>query len=302
MHDLLLPPAMNSTPRPQGRSAELLAAYLKRLGIDEEPPSVEALFRIFRAHVERVPYETTWLHMGEQWDIDPDASMERVALRGRGGYCYHLNGALSRLLALLGYDVSYHVGGVHGPQPSADDLTNHLVLVVNGLPSRDNPDGDWYVDVGLGDALYEPLPLRAGTYHQAPNTFVLEETPDGIGDWHFIHDPQGSFAGMNFRSSTTELDAFETRHKHLSTSPESGFVRTVSVQRRLPHGVSILRALTFTARDSNGTTTRIVTDRNEWFALIADELLVDLDTVDESARDRLWASACAAHAARDVHT
>jgi hypothetical protein len=66
--------------------------------------------------------------------------------------------------------------------------------------------------------------------------------------------------------------------------------------------VSILRALTFTARDSNGTTTRIVTDRNEWFALIADELLVDLDTVDESARDRLWASACAAHAARDVHT
>jgi N-hydroxyarylamine O-acetyltransferase len=296
-----LPPVMTSTPRPEGRSAELLSAYLERLGIDEEPPSVEALFRIFRAHVERVPYETTWLHMGEQWDIDADSSMERVALRGRGGYCYHLNGSLSRLLALLGYEVAYHVGGVHGPEPSADDLTNHLVLVVSGLPSAENPGGDWYVDAGLGDALYEPLPLRAGTYHQDPNTFVLEETPGGIADWHFVHDPQGTFVGMNFRAPSTSLDVFQNRHQHLSTSPESGFVRTVTVQRRHPDGLSALRALTFTARNSTGTTTRLVTDRHEWFALIADEFLLDLDNADESARDRLWASACASHAAREVH-
>ena len=117
--------------------------------------------------------------MGEQWDIDADASMERVAAHGRGGYCYHLNGSLSRLLALLGYDVSYHVGGVHGPEQTADDLTNHLVLVVSGLASTDNPGGDWYVDVGLADALHEPLPLRAGTYRQGPMTFVLEETYGG---------------------------------------------------------------------------------------------------------------------------
>ncbi|MGZ4769185.1 MAG: arylamine N-acetyltransferase family protein, partial [Ilumatobacteraceae bacterium] len=253
------------------------------------------LFRIHRAHVERVPYETTWIHLGEQWGIDVDSSIERVAFHGRGGYCFHLNGSLSRLLESLGYDVSHHVGGVHGPEPSAADLANHLVLVVGGLPTADNPAGDWYVDVGLGDALHEPLPLLAGTYCQGPMTFELEETPGGIGDWHFIHDPGGSFVGINFCSSATDLDAFEDRHRHLSTSPESGFVRTVTAQRRQQHGATALRALTFTTRDQNGTSTRIVAERDDWFALLADEFLLPLDGVGADARDRLWASARAAH-------
>jgi arylamine N-acetyltransferase len=200
-------------------------------------------------------------------------------------------------LASLGYDVSHHIGGVHGPEPSPDDLTNHLVLVVAGLPTSDNPEGRWYVDVGLGDALHDPLPLVAGTYRQGPMTFVLEQTPNGVADWHFVHDPQGSFAGMNFRADVTDLDAFESRHQRLSTSPESGFVRTVSVQRRTADGAIILRALTFTERSHQGTSTRHVTQRDEWFALLTDEFLLPLDGVDAAARDRLWASACASHEA-----
>jgi N-hydroxyarylamine O-acetyltransferase len=286
---------MNSTARSEPRSSELVDAYLRRLGIDAEPPSVEALFRIHRAQVEQVPYETTWIHLGDRWDIDAESSMERIALGGRGGYCFHLNGALARLLAMLGYEVTHHIGGVHGAEQSSDDLTNHLVLVVGGLPSAGNPGGEWYVDAGLGDALYEPLPLLAGTYLQGPMTFELEQTPGGIGDWHLVHDPLGSFAGMNFRSSAATLDAFEDRHRHLSTSPESGFVRTVTVQRRVRDGVSALRALTFTTRNHNGTTTQLVTDQGDWFALLADEFRLTLDGVDDDWRDRLWAGARASH-------
>ena len=50
---------------------EIEDAYLRRLGLDREPPTVEALFRIHRAHLERVPYETTWIHLGEPWTVDP---------------------------------------------------------------------------------------------------------------------------------------------------------------------------------------------------------------------------------------
>jgi arylamine N-acetyltransferase len=289
---------MDSTPRPEGRSTELRSAYLRRLRLEPEPPSADALFRIHRAHVERVPYETTWLHMGEQWGIDPESSVERVARCGRGGYCFHLNGSLSQLLLMLGYDVSYHVGGVHGPVPAGDELTNHLVLTVSGLPTAANPGGNWYVDVGLGDALHEPLPLLSGTYRQGPLTFVLEETPGGIADWHFIHDPVGSFTGMNFFSATATIDAFESMHRRLSMSPDSGFVKTVSLQRRVPDGVRILRALTFITGDMNGRATSVITDRDEWFELLADEFLLPLDDVDSDARDRLWASARAAHEAR----
>lgn len=81
-------------------------AYLIRLGLDPEPPSVDALDRLHRAHVERVPYETAWIHEGRRWTTDPDAAMARIAHDGRGGYCYHLNGALALLLAALGYRVS----------------------------------------------------------------------------------------------------------------------------------------------------------------------------------------------------
>jgi hypothetical protein len=48
-----------------------IAAYLDRLGLDREPPSVEALARLHRAHVERVPYETLWIPLGEDWTVDP---------------------------------------------------------------------------------------------------------------------------------------------------------------------------------------------------------------------------------------
>ena len=96
-------------------------------------------------------------------------------IRGPGGYCFHLNGAFSELLWSLGYDVTRHVGGVHGPDgPDEGALTNHLVLTVSGLPTDDNESGDWYVDAGLGDALHEPVPLRPATFEQGPFALSLE--------------------------------------------------------------------------------------------------------------------------------
>ena len=101
------------------------------------------------------------------------ASAARIAATGRGGYCFHLNGALAALLSALGYSVSLHVGGVHGPEgPSVEWLTNHLVLGVAGLPSDACPDGLWYVDVGLGDAMHDPMPWVAGPVAAAPSGAV----------------------------------------------------------------------------------------------------------------------------------
>ncbi len=105
-------------------------AYLARLGLDAAPLSVEALFSIHRAHVERVAYETLWIHFGERWSIDASESMVRIATHGRGGYCFHLNGALSELLRALGYHVVRHIGAVHGPDGATEaNMANHLVLI-----------------------------------------------------------------------------------------------------------------------------------------------------------------------------
>ncbi len=275
-------------------------AYLGRLGLEREPPTVDALFRIHRAQVERVPYETLWIHLGERWSVDPEASFERVATRRRGGYCFHLNGALSELLGDLGYDVVRHVGGVHGPAgPAAADLGNHLVLTVRGLPTDANPTGTWYVDAGLGDGLHEPLPLRPGTYQQGPFTFVLEETPGSVGDWHLAHDPAGGFTGMAWRSAPAGMDAFAARHVELSTSPDSGFVKVLTAQRRDATGADILKGRTLKRVGRRRSEATIAT-RAEWTDALGDLFGLDLGALDPPDRAALWQKVDAAHEAWDA--
>jgi arylamine N-acetyltransferase len=265
--------------------------------VGAEPPSVDGLIRLHRAHVERVAYETLWIHLGERWGIGVDESVARVATRRRGGYCYHLNGAFGGLLRSLGYDVTRHVGGVHGPDgPTEDSMTNHLVLTVHGLPSAANPGGDWYVDAGLGDALHEPLPLIAGDYRQGPFDFVLDETPGGVGDWHLRHDPAGGFAGMSWRSAPVGMDAFAQRHAWLSTSPESGFVRVLTAQRRDASGVDILRGLTL-RRIGDRASEATLTTRADLTGVLGDLFGLDVSPVSDRAWDALWAGVQAAHVA-----
>lgn len=272
------------------------AAYLQRLGLTAEPPSVEALFRIHRAHVERVPYETVWIHTGERRGIDPTESIRQIA-RGRGGYCFQLNGALAELLVALGYAVTRHVGGVHGPTgASEDEMGNHLVLLVHDLTDSSGDDVAWYVDVGLGDALHEPMPLRPHTAVQGPFRLALEATRGGVGDWHLAHDPSGGFSGMAWRDAPVAIDAFASRHVHLSTSPESGFVRVLTAQRRDATGVDVLRGLTL-RRVGAGGSTETLTSSDELVAALGDVFGLDLADLGRRGTDALWRRVHDAHVA-----
>ena len=280
-----------------GLDSAVRGAYLARLGLDAEPPSADALVRLHARHVERIPYETTWIHGGEQWDIDPLRSAARVALEGRGGYCFHLNGAFSELLWSLGYQVTRHVGGVHGPDgPAAEALTNHLVLTVSGLPTDENESGEWYVDAGLGDALHEAVPLAAARFRQGPFDLSLEATDDGVGDWHLTHDPLGTFPGMSWRASPATMSDFIDRHRVLSTSPDSGFVRICSVQRRDATGVDIMRGLVLIRVGEGSAPADPLTDRSEWFDALADVFDLRFEGVATETLDRLWATVRSAHA------
>jgi N-hydroxyarylamine O-acetyltransferase len=275
----------------------LTERYLQRLGLDPEPPSADALRRLHRAQVERVPYETLWIHLGDLWSADPVDAFERVATTTRGGFCFQLNGAFGELLRRLGYDVTLHVGGVHGPGgPDPAALTNHLVLTVAGHPTDDAPAGQWYVDVGLGDALHDPLPLVEGTYQQGPFTLGLTETQGGVGDWHLAHDPAGGFTGMAWQSRPAPAGAFDERNRHLSTSPESGFVQVLTVQRRDATGVDVLRGLVL-KRIGAGRSEAILETRAELLDALGGVFDIDVDDLEQVVLDDLWQRTLAAHEA-----
>ncbi|MEV4461152.1 arylamine N-acetyltransferase [Microbispora sp. NPDC049633] len=275
--------------------------YLRRLGLRSSgPPSVEELFRLQAAHVERVPYENLEIWLGRPTTIDPAESWRRI-MSGRGGYCCHLNGAFSVLLRQLGYAVTRHFGGVQGsPEEPAGATGNHLALTVSGLPADANPGGRWLVDAGLGDAIHEPIPLVEGVYRQGPFRYALRRSEAEPGGWRFDHDARGSFSGMDFRPGPTEMGAFEAKHEWLSSSPQSGFVRVASVQRRDAAGIDLLRGLVLTrvglppagvGPDPSVTLER----REDYFAALADVYGMTLDDVSSEEKDALWSRLLAAH-------
>ena len=268
-------------------------AYLRRLGFAAPPPpTVETLYALHRAQVERIPYEVVWVWLGERRTIQPLDSVRYLA-SGRGGYCYHQNGALATLLTWLGFVVRWHMAGVQSLREDAVPNVegNHLAVTVSGLPSDTNPGGEWLVDTGLGDGPHEPLPLVAGTHEQGPHTYRLRPSEIAPGGWRFDADPSMSLRGMDFKPQEAVPADLQARHEHLQSSPSSGFLRTLAVCRRDATGVDLLRGRVLTTHEDKAD----LDTRADWFACLADVFNLPLSDVDETRKRTLWEKVSATH-------
>lgn len=197
--------------------SDMFDGYLRRLGVtDPGAPTAEGLFALQRAHLERIAYDNIDIQLGRPPGIDPELSVRRFAA-GRGGYCFHLNGALALLLEALGYEVTRHIGGVNIDAASRTVNGGHLALTVR-------VDGtEYWVEAGLGDGPYEPLPLREGSYEQNGFRYALERLEPLAGEgpgWTF-RSATGHAPRMNFRDAPAKTADFEEMHTWLSTSEES---------------------------------------------------------------------------------
>lgn len=267
-------------------------AYLRRLGFaTPPPPTVDTLYALQRAQVDRIPYEDVWLWLGERRTIQPLDSV-RYLVGGRGGYCYHHNGALATLLGWLGFTVIWHVGGVQGHQDAAPNVGgNHLPLTVVDLPTDTNPTGTWFVDAGLGDGPNEPMPLLTGTYQQGPHTYGLRPSDIAPGGWRFDADPTMSLHGMDFLPTEATPADLQDEHERLQSSPNSSFVKVLVAFRRHPAGVDFLRGRVLTLRD--GTTD--LETQADWYTCLADQFNLPLSDVDDERKATLWKKVSKAH-------
>jgi len=242
--------------------------YLGLLGVPRRAPSLAYLFELHRAHVARVPYTNVQIMRGRPASIEPLDAIRQI-LDGNGGYCFHLNGAFSWLLREVGFAITLHRGYAYRHGVTSIDL-NHLALLAHDLDDR-----VWFVDAGLGDALYEPLPLAVGHYRQGPFVYGLDFVG---GRWRFTHDELGSFAYMDFEPEAVGIGDFAEAHEFLSTAPSSPFRRFLTSQVRLADRVNIMRGCTSTLLDATGKHETYAESGSDFAAAYA---VVGLSNVDD---------------------
>jgi len=237
---------------------ETVTKYLARLGLSGDlAPTVETLVELQRRNQDTVPYENLAIMLGRPDSTDPKQTLERVASGGNAGYCFHQNGAFELVLRALGFNVERRFGQVQGrPFPRL----NHLVLLVtiDGRP--------WWPDLGLGDAIREPVELVAGEIRQGPFRYGITDVSDK--GWTFWHDPAaGSFPAVKVRADQpTEAEVAES-HRVLSTPPDGRFTQVLVVQRRDDTGASVLRGIRY-RRVGDDAFTRDLTSYDDWSAVL----------------------------------
>jgi N-hydroxyarylamine O-acetyltransferase len=130
--------------------------YLERIGLSEPlPVTARSLAAIQWAHLHAAPFENLDIcALDRRFSLEIPEIYEKVVERGRGGFCFELNGLLATLLESMGYEVWRMAA--HFTTAAEPDPFDHLVLMVT-VPADESR---WYVDVGAGRVNPEqPVPI-----------------------------------------------------------------------------------------------------------------------------------------------
>jgi N-hydroxyarylamine O-acetyltransferase len=250
-----------------------LADYLSRIEYaGPVVPDLECLNAIHRQHLLNISYENLDVQLGRSLDLDIERIFEKIVHRRRGGWCYEMNGLLGWALGEIGFDVMRMAGGVLRKEQGDETLGNHLVLNVD-------LDGPLIADVGLGNGLVEPIPLRADRFRQGHREFRLE----GLGGdlWRF-HNFAGAIpSDFDFHFARADEDLLAKTCDSLQSEPESIFTQNLICQRLRPDGVHLLLGrvlIFFTDQGSKKTVLNSAADFNDTLSDLFD--LNDPETAD----------------------
>jgi N-hydroxyarylamine O-acetyltransferase len=279
--------------------SDAASAYLRRLGVDAAaalPPTYETLLTLHRAHLDAVPYDNLGIMLGRPPPVDPLASLEGIGSAGRAGYCFHQNGALATVLTELGFELGRRHGHVWTLEEGrADTSLNHLALVADGLPTDANPGGRWWVDVGLGDAFRDPVPVVAGHHVQGGFDYEITEVRDD--GWSFRHDAVGTFTGIEVSSLPVDQPSVEAAHAMLSTPPDGRFARLLVVQRRDATGIDTVRGCLWTRAEPGVTSVTELPTYDAWRDALVQATRLSLEGVDGVELEALYADQWGKHEA-----
>ncbi|MDR5726531.1 MAG: arylamine N-acetyltransferase [Terriglobia bacterium] len=258
-------------------------AYLRRIGLNERPPATLAgLTAVHRAHLLAIPYENVDVQLRRPVTIERPAIYEKIVERGRGGWCYEMNGMLGWALGELGFNVTRATGSVMREMSGDAANANHLVLRV------ELPEGIYLADVGFGDGPRDPIKVATGAFRSGGFDFSLRRADDRW--WRLHSHPFGAASSFDFNlapASETELAA---KCAQLQDDPQSHFRLNLFCFRHTENGITSLRGRVLRKVTRKGFRDRIIEDADDLLSVLKSELSLD---VPEAAA--LWPAIVARH-------
>ncbi|MFH8589064.1 arylamine N-acetyltransferase family protein [Streptomyces celluloflavus] len=219
-----------------------LDAYLDRIGYEgDREPTLENLRKLHAGHTASIGFENIDIVLGRPILLDLASLQSKMVEQRRGGYCYEQNLLYAAALDRLGFAVSGLGARIRMGENKTRAVTHALLKVeVDGA--------DWITDVGFGgEALLEPLPLRAGTEARQGNwTFGLAyEQETGAWVLRSLHE-DGWFDLYAFGTEPRFAADYTVFNHYISTHPRSPFTGRMVVQRPYPERRSALIGREFT--------------------------------------------------------
>ena len=202
--------------------------YLARIGITDRPPAdVASLDLLQQAHLRTVPFENVDVFNGVPVTTAVTSSYSKIVERGRGGWCFELNGAFGALLIELGFDVAYLGAAV---------LFNGPTVVIDHVTLEVNVDRPYLVDVGFGDSFITPLDInRAGPQDGGSGVFELIPSPQGTTLTR--HDEAGvPVPQYRYKRLAREMPEFEETSQRLQDDKTTHWHEKAVATRLLDQG------------------------------------------------------------------
>ena len=259
-----------------------LHRYLRRINYGGPlDVSRATLHQLHRAHLLAISYENLDVQAGRRIDLDPQAAYEKIVERGRGGWCYEMNGLFAWALRELGFEVDLVAAGV-GARERPENAFNHLALIVR----LDRP---FLADVGFGNGFLTPPPLVEGPTNDGRFHFRLERLGKG---WRF-YNHSGTSDTYDFTETPCAIGAFSAKNAWLQRTPESPFVENLVCHRFTDEGIVTLRGAVLTTVTPSGIAETIAQSASDLgtmlqsrFELVPDDLTALWERVAE--RHRAW--------------
>ena len=208
-------------------------AYLARIGMPRPTTAnLATLTQLHRAHLMAFTWEALDAFMAWPNTPTPQAAFAKMVEQRRGGWCYEMNGLFGAALAALGFRVTRLCGGVDREKLGDLAIGNHLTL-------RVDLDQPYLAEVGVADAIVEPVPIATGPIHQRGFAFSLSALPNG---WLRFHNhPRGIARSFDFHPTHADEATMAATHAWLMQDPGSPFTNALAILRHTPHGYVALQ-------------------------------------------------------------